>query len=74
VNRFEHCPTCGRLLIYGQTCTCGTNTTKSRLPPGAIITVTCCRDWPVLIATPVGRCGYCGTTPTPTPTPKETQP
>lgn len=25
---FTDCPTCGRLLIYGQTCTCGTNTTK----------------------------------------------
>lgn len=28
MTTFTHCPTCGRLNIYGQTCTCGTNTTK----------------------------------------------
>jgi hypothetical protein len=30
-----------------------------------IIMARCCRDWPVLMLTPIGRCGYCGERPVP---------
>lgn len=32
--------------------------------PLLILRARCCRDWPVLGLTPMGRCGYCGERPT----------
>lgn len=38
--------------------------TEDPLPVDAIIvTARCCRDWPVLAFTRIGRCGYCGQVP-----------
>jgi hypothetical protein len=31
--------------------------------PLLILRARCCRDWPVLGATPMGHCGYCGQVP-----------
>lgn len=28
-----------------------------------IVIARCCRDWPVLLGNPIGRCGYCGERP-----------
>lgn len=30
-----------------------------------IVTMYCCRPWPILALAPVGRCGECGERPTP---------
>lgn len=31
-TRFINCPICDRLLIFGATCTCGTNTNHTTTP------------------------------------------
>jgi hypothetical protein len=28
-----------------------------------VVTAVCCREWPVLLGAPIGKCGYCGRVP-----------